>query len=175
VEDFARAIESVDARAPQAVNARTGAPYQPGIGPHTESAKVTLVVEELADKVPELYSRFSTSVPYPDIARQRCDLSLGEEGDWRWALEVKMVRLLGDNGKPNDNMLMHILSPYRAHRSAVTDCGKLIASGFCARKGILIFGYESEEWPIRPAIDAFEALGSRAVALGAHAGSGLVA
>ena len=28
--------------------------------------------------------------------------------------EVKMLRLMGDNGKPNDNMLMHILSPYPA-------------------------------------------------------------
>jgi len=27
---------------------------------------------------------------------------------------------MGDNGKPNDNMLMHILSPYPAHRSALT-------------------------------------------------------
>lgn len=69
-------------------------------------------------------------------------------------------------------MLMHILSPYPAHRSAVTDCKKLMASGFSARKGILIFGYESEEWPLRPAIDAFEALGSRAVALGPGAEAG---
>lgn len=99
VEDFARAIESVDARAPQAVNARTGAPYRPGIGPHTESATVTLVMDELASKVPELYSRFSMSVPYPKIARQRCDLCLGEDGDWWWAIEVKMLRLLGDNAK----------------------------------------------------------------------------
>jgi hypothetical protein len=29
-----------------------------------------------------------------------------------WAIEVKMLRLMGDNHKPNDNMLMHILSPY---------------------------------------------------------------
>ena len=35
-----------------------------------------------------------------------------------WAIEVKMLRLMGDNGKPNDNMLMHILSPYERHRSA---------------------------------------------------------
>jgi len=43
---------------------------------------------------------------------------------------VKMLRLMGDNSKPNDNMLMHILSPYPSHRSALTDCQKLAASGF---------------------------------------------
>jgi hypothetical protein len=34
---------------------------------------------------------------------------------WGWAIEVKMLRLMGDNGKLNDNMVMHILSPYPAH------------------------------------------------------------
>jgi hypothetical protein len=34
---------------------------------------------------------------------------------------VKMLRLMSDNNKPNDNMLMHILWPYLAHRSALTD------------------------------------------------------
>jgi hypothetical protein len=36
-----------------------------------------------------------------------------------------MLRIFGDNGKLNDNMLMHVLSFYPAHLSALTDCGKL--------------------------------------------------
>lgn len=36
------------------------------------------------------------------------------------AVEVKMLWLMGDNGKTNDNMIMYILSPYPAHRSALT-------------------------------------------------------
>ena len=47
---------------------------------------------------------------------------------WDWAIEAKMLRMFGDNGKLNDNMLMHVLSPYPAHRSALTDCGKLAHS-----------------------------------------------
>ncbi len=39
-----------------------------------------------------------------------------------------MLRLMGDNGKANDNMLMHILSPYPSHRSALTDCEKLLGA-----------------------------------------------
>ena len=39
-----------------------------------------------------------------------------------------MLRFLGDNGKPNDNILMHVLSPYPQHRSALTDCEKLARS-----------------------------------------------
>jgi hypothetical protein len=76
--------------------------------------------------------------------------------------------MLGDNGKPNDNMLMHILSPYARHRSAVTDCLKLIHSGFPGRKAVVIFGYDALEYPLEPAIEAFEALASTVVELAAR-------
>ena len=79
-----------------------------------------------------------------------------------------MLRLMGDNGKPNDNILMHILSPYPAHRSALTDCAKLLNSGLAGRKAILIYGYDYPQWPMDPAIDAFEALATRAADLSAR-------
>jgi len=69
-----------------------------------------------------------------------------------------MLRLMGDNGKVNDNMLMHILSPYPQHRSAVTDTRKLVRSGFTGQKALLIFAYEYPDFPSQPAIDAFESL-----------------
>ena len=47
-----------------------------------------------------------------------------------WAIEVKMHRCMGDNGKPNGNMLLQLLSPSPAHRKAVTDSAKLVQSGF---------------------------------------------
>jgi hypothetical protein len=76
-----------------------------------------------------------------------------------------MLRLLGDNGKPNDNILMHILSPYPAHRSAVTDTEKLLASGLSGRKAIVIYAYEYPKWPTLPAILAFERLATARVVL----------
>ena len=69
-----------------------------------------------------------------------------------------MLRLRGDNGKPNDNMLMHILSPYAEHRSALTDIDKLRSSGFTCDKAVLIYGYDDAEFPTSTAIDAFETL-----------------
>ena len=53
---------------------------------------------------------------------------------------------------------MHILSPYPEHRSALTDCKKLRASGLEGRKAILIYGFDSPAWPVWPALDAFETL-----------------
>jgi hypothetical protein len=76
---------------------------------------------------------------------------------------------MGDNGKPNDNMLMHILSPYPKDRSALTDCGKLVRSGLPGKKAIVIYGFDYPGLPMDPAIEAFEVLAARAVRLGKRA------
>lgn len=166
VTDFALGLKQADSRQPIAINVRSKEAYRPGIGPHPESKTVELVAKELELLKPQTYDcRIGIGIPYPDIVRQKCDLCLGNNPNWEWTIEIKMLRILGDNGKPNDNILMHILSPYPAHRSALTDCKKLIESGFASRKAILIYGYESDDWPIDTAIDAFEKLAKSEVTL----------
>jgi hypothetical protein len=127
------------------------------------------VFEYLAQAKPGLYTNYGLGVRYPIQVRQACDVCIGVAPDWSWACEFKLLRMLGDNGKPNDNMLMHILSPYPQHRSAVTDCVKLIHSGFSCSKAVVIFGYDSEEYPLELAVSAFEALAGAVVELGARA------
>jgi len=73
---------------------------------------------------------------------------------------------MGDNGKPNDNMLAHILSPYPAHRSALTDCLKLSRPGFAARKAVVIYGFDYPDFSMDLVIDAFETLAAKKVRLG---------
>ena len=164
VTDFASGMERADAKRPQQVSSRTGKAYQPGLGPHTEAKTVDLVMLELQAIRPEIYQGHTTGVPYPGVSpTRRCDLVVGS-----WAVEAKMLRIMGDNGKPNDNMLMHILSPYPQHRSALTDCRKLGESSLGPRKAILIFGYEYEAWPMEPTITAFEGLAGREVSLGSR-------
>jgi hypothetical protein len=166
VLDFAAAIQRADAQRPVACNARSGAPYQCGIGPHTESATLDLALAEMQQERPDRYSPLVREVPYPGLTRQKCDLCFGTAPAWEWCIEVKMLRLMGDSGKPNDNMLMHILSPYPGDRSAVTDCEKLSTSTLTGRKAIVIFGYEYNNYLCEPAIRAFELLASKRVTLG---------
>jgi hypothetical protein len=71
---------------------------------------------------------------------------LGGPAPWEWAIEVKMLRFMGDNGKLNDNIVMHILSPYPEHRSALTDCTKLVTSQLGVHKAIMIYGYDYPGW-----------------------------
>ena len=169
VMDLARGVEAVDSRAPVASSARTGASYQPGIGPHTEAQTIKLVMAHLAQADPSRYSSYGLGVPYADGTRQACDVCLGAPAPWEWAIEVKMLRFMGDNGKLNDNMVMHILSPYPEHRSALTDCTKLVASQLGLHKAIVIYGYDYPGWPMDPAIEAFETLASHRVKLASQA------
>ena len=121
IDHVAEAIARIDARRPQAANARTGTAYQPGIGPHPETQAVELIVAELP-LVAGLYGGcLSIATSYPGQSRQRCDLCIGVAPAWEWAVEIKMLRLMGDNGKPNDNMLMHIFLSGLAARCRIPD------------------------------------------------------
>ena len=111
--------------APAIVFERSHLPGEIRIGPHPETQAVNLVVQELPQISEQQYgNRLHVNVPYP-VGRQKCDLCIGSPTSWEWTIEFKMLRLMGDNGKSNDNMLMHILSPYPNDRSALTDCVKL--------------------------------------------------
>jgi hypothetical protein len=161
IQDFAWALEVADSKRP------CHPPYQPGIGPHTEDETVALVMAELASAKPTQYQGvYTTAVPYPGGGRQKCDLCFGQPPSWSWSVEVKMLRMLGDNGKPNDNMITHILSPYDQHRSALTDCWKLGSAGFSGRKAVLIYAYDYDAWPAADVITPFEQLAQRRVTLG---------
>lgn len=158
--DFAAAMHIVDARRPIAP------PFQPGLGPHDEDAAVAMCLDELARVHPDLYGSNARGVKYPAGSRAKCDLCFGSPGQWDWAIEAKLLRFLGDNGKQNGHMLMHILSPYPRDRSALTDCLKLVETPPARRTGVLIFGYHHDDWPLEPAIEAFELPATPRVKLG---------
>jgi hypothetical protein len=161
---FARGIELADAKQPVALNRRTGAPYHPGIGPHSESDTTRLALGAITGMAP---FKYSLEKYYPVPRREKCDLFL--TAPEKWAIEIKLLRLLGDNGKRNDNMLMHILSPYPIHHSALTDFDKLTRSGFDARHAIMVFGYDYEDLQMDPAVEALEILARERVEILSHA------
>jgi hypothetical protein len=170
-DDLARAVTTVDAKLPVAVNKRNGAKFDPGLGPHSETETFKLILEEARCADPSWLRELTYSVPYPSNLRQAgnkrqaCDVR-AVTADGTLYFEGKLLRLKGDNGKPNDNMLTHILSPYPQHRSALTDCLKLKNSGFEGRIGIIIVGYGYPDMPLEPAVEAFETLAKSRVQLG---------
>ena len=162
---LAHAVQVVDARLPVAVNKRTGVAFGAGLGPHSETETFKLIVDEARTRDPGWLIDAAFSIPYPKSPRQKCDMRLSTpEGDL--FVEGKLLRLRGDNGKPNDNMLMHIVSPYPQHRSALTDCTKLARSKLPGLKVVTIVGYSYPDTPLEPAIRAFETLARSEVHLG---------
>lgn len=163
VVDVAAALTEADARRPAWVS-RSGRAYQAGIGPHAENAAVALMLEELRQAEPYGSIPIGQFLSYPEAPRQKCDLWLGAPVEW--ALEVKMARFKGDNGKPDDTAIKDLLSPYEADRSALADALKLARSQIMARKAVLIYGFEAVDRQLEPAIAAFETLARARVRLG---------
>lgn len=166
VSDFAAALRAADSLRPVATRSGGKGTFQPGIGPHAEDAMVRLCVEELVRIDAARYGQHARGVGYGGRGRSKCDLCFGAAPDWEWAVEAKLLRFLGDNGKPNGNMLMHILSPYAQDHSALTDCIKLAEGGLGRSRAIIIFGFEDTRWPLMPAIEAFELLARSRIELG---------
>lgn len=160
VVDFAVAMKSADALHPKASSARSGRAYRPGIGPHAEDDAVELTITELKRVYPDRYILLQTHIPYPR-SRQKCDVVVGDPP--QWAIEVKMARFSGDNGKPDDTAVKDLLSPYSCDRSAVCDCEKLATAGFPGKTAVLIYGFEDIHRPLDVAIEAFELLAIHSV------------
>jgi len=160
VEQLASALNAADARRPTAVSPRSGRVYQPGIGPHPEDRAVDLMVAELVTTRPDW--RIALRQCYP-ASKQTCDLILGDPPEW--AIEIKMSRQNGDNGKPDDTAIKDILSPFAVDRSALTDCVKLARSDIAPRRAILIYGFDDARRPLEEIVSAFETLARTRVGL----------
>jgi hypothetical protein len=166
VGDLAEAFRQADALGPVATSQRGTRTYQPGIGPHSENAAVALALEQLRHAQRYANVLMGQFLPYPEAPRQKCDLWIGDPLEW--AIEIKMARFVGDNGRVDDMALKDLLSPYAADRSAVTDCTKLAEAKFPSGKAMLIYGFDVEERPLAPAIAAFELLARARAQLGAR-------
>jgi hypothetical protein len=157
VSDFALALQAADAKRP------VHKTYKPGIGPHAEDLAVRLAISELQARSRTRYPAIGQGLRYPE-SRQKCDLWIGEP--LSWAIEIKMARFFGNNGRPDDTSIKDLLSPYPMHRSALTDTVKLAESKLPGRRALVIYGFDYAQAPLLEAIEAFEVLAKLRVSLG---------
>jgi hypothetical protein len=81
-----------------------------------------------------------------------------------WALEFKIARPFGDNGKEAENWSVNLLHPYAGNVSAIGDCLKLQKLNGTERKAAVVVGYEHTPPRIslgRPLLEAFEIVAGR--------------
>ncbi len=145
--DIADAIKDIDA------SELPFKQFQRGVGPYGEPQLVKLIAGRL-NRLPRYQGRAAT--------RRTPDLLIAGE----WAIEFKLVRPYGDNGKEAENWSVNLLHPYPGNVSAIGDCFKLREYSGPERRAVVAVGYEHVPCKIdlTPLVRSFEAV-VRSVAL----------
>ena len=68
-----------------------------------------------------------------------------EFGNFEWAIEIKYLRLVGNNGNNNDYVLQKSISPFLKDRSLVHDIEKLKNANFSKREIVIFYGFDYNE------------------------------
>lgn len=115
---------------PNRANARTGEIYLPGVKSLDEASLVAYVKNAWASDFADDFKPKGANlinVKYPNISRAKCDHVITTDGrdDYEWALEIKNIALVGNNGKRNDFAVGKVLSPFLKDRSLLHDVLRL--------------------------------------------------
>ncbi len=125
INDIAEVLKAIDS---SAVRFKSSRPpfkeFQPGVGPCPEPQLVKLIAEGL-NRIPR----------YGGVARTRRTPDLLIEK--RWAIEIKIARPFGDNGKLAENWSVNLLHPYPGNTSLLGDCLKLIELPCSEQKAVI--------------------------------------
>ncbi|KAA3642285.1 MAG: hypothetical protein DWQ07_24945 [Chloroflexi bacterium] len=125
VKDIGKALKHVDD------SRESFKSFHPGVGPYGEPQLVKKIATFLNETNPILYINAQTK-RIPDL--------------WipdKWAIEIKIVRPFGDNGKEAEHWSQNLLHPYAGNVSSIGDVYKLLdyeANGE-ERKGIIVITY----------------------------------
>ena len=116
--------------------------FQPGIGPFGEPQ----LIKEIARRL--------TSQGLPARTRRTPDLEIGK----MWAVEFKIARPFGDDGKVAENWSQNLLHPYEGNTSLIGDALKLMGRKDYQHSCLFAICYEHEP-PIvdlEPLLSSFE-------------------
>jgi hypothetical protein len=119
--------------------------FQPGVGPYGEPQLIKLVAAYL-----NLLPEFNGSVR----TKRTPDLLIPNG----WAMEFKITRPFGDNGREAENWSVNLLHPYAGNTSTIGDCYKLARLQCDGRKAVIVIVYEHSppKIDLTPLIESFE-------------------
>ena len=101
----------------QVRNRRNKRPYVKGVATLFEPQFTKEVVRCWQTGYPSELSWINDEHPYPD-SRETCDLVITDSsvevefGSFEWAIELKFLRLVGNNGNNNDYVMQKAISPF---------------------------------------------------------------
>jgi hypothetical protein len=100
------------------------------------------------------YLNNSTGLQPAAITKRTPDLLIPGE----WALEFKITRPFGDNGKEAENWSVKLIHPYAGNVSTIGDCYRRLKWPGRERKTVIVIGYEHTPAKIdlKPLTESFE-------------------
>ena len=121
--------------------------FKPGIGPFGEPQ----IVKEIAKGL-SLKGINSQTHRIPDMSIEK-----------EWAVEFKITRPFGDNGREAEDWSVNLLHPYEGNVSLLGDCCKLKRLSGYSKKAVIVIGYEHDpaKIPLDPLIKSFEIIASQ--------------
>jgi len=128
-------------------NQRTGEIYLPGLKTMRERDAVSGLDTWWGNTYPSDFvapDAHAIEVVYPGGGRNACDhvfTTVGNPSDPEWAIELKYLQLVGDNGKRNDYAVAKALSPFLKDRSLYHDILRLRATPIARRLAVVGFSF----------------------------------
>jgi hypothetical protein len=124
--------------------------FSPGVGPYGEPQLLKLIAKQL---------NHVCKYQPPVRTKRNPDLLIPGE----WAIEFKIARPFGDNGKEAENWSVNLLHPYSGNVSTIGDCIKLANYQGPERRAVCVIGYEHKPPVIdlSPLVQSFEAIAER--------------
>ncbi|MGH9733750.1 MAG: hypothetical protein ACRD8A_04065 [Candidatus Acidiferrales bacterium] len=121
--------------------------FQSGIGPFGEPQLLKLIAEQLNELL-----------NYRSLVRTKRTPDLLVPG--HWAVEAKITRPFGDNGREAENWSVNLLHPYPGNVSTIGDCFKLLQYPGPERCAVLVIGYEHDppQIDLTRLVESFEAI-----------------
>jgi hypothetical protein len=125
--------------------------FRPGIGPFGEPQIVKVIASRLSNK------------GIVALTRRTPDLDI----EHQWAIEFKIIRPFGDNGKEAENWSVNMLHPYAGNTSLIGDAIKLAKLDLYSNKGLFVIGFEHNppKIPLDPLLDSFEVIASQVMGI----------
>ena len=129
--------------------------YSPGVGPYSETS--------LCQQIVNFMNSSSNHDFHGAVTKRTPDVLIPS----RWAIELKIARPFGDNGKEAEHWSQNLLHPYPGNTSSVSDGMKLSLYSGPESRAIIVVGYEHAPARISldPLVNSFELIATQIASL----------
>jgi hypothetical protein len=156
---FAEGLIFVDTNAEIYNQSRGGIHYLPGLTTIYEPQCASELMKWWVDRYPEDFkstNEVHVNFTYPNHPGNKCDIVFTSDEinpeKPEWAIELKKIAFLGDNGKNNDYGPSKLVSPFLKDRSVAHDVIKLKEADISRKKAIIGYGFNYSEESLNKAL-----------------------